>query len=102
MTVKYLNNYMKRKNKPEYKIGKRTLLALSIVGAIIGLMIMITVALSYIELSSNGFTYNGIKLGGSLIYHQKLYDELIIMTAAFLTGSSLFLLFRILIKKNGN
>jgi hypothetical protein len=97
MTVKYLNNYMKRQRKPI--IRKNMLLALSIAGIIVGVAIITTVVNGYLKMASNNFSYGSVTLGNNLIAHQKAYDAYIIAIAAILTASSLFLLLRLLFKK---
>lgn len=99
MTVKYLNNYVSMKHRNRYKAGKKTLIALSIAGISVGLAIMITVIAGYLALSLNGFYYNGVKLGGSLLSHQEIYDEIIIFVSALLSASSLFLLIKLILEK---
>ena len=97
MTANYLNNYMKPRFK--FKAGKKTLFALSIVGMAVGLSIIITVLIGYVELSSNGFYYGGVKLGGSLLSHQMIYDIYIISAAGILSVSSIFLFLRLAFQK---
>lgn len=97
MTVKYLNNYMKRQGKPI--IRKNMLFALSIAGIIVGVAIITTVINGYITMSSNNFSYGSVALGSNIVAHQEAYDTYIITIAAILTASSLFLLLRLLFKK---
>lgn len=96
MTAKYLNNYMKMDTKS--KVGKRTLLIVSVIGIAVGLAIMITSINQYIYISSNG-GYYGVKISGSVASHLETSDLYIISTAAVLTASAAFLLVRVTAKK---
>lgn len=87
------------KNGKKLKMGKRTLLALAIVGTAVGIIIVSIVAVNYANFAGSGFYYNGVKIGGSTLSHEIDDDIYIIVVALFLVCSSLFLLLRVIRNK---
>ncbi|MCL5976352.1 MAG: hypothetical protein M1580_02030 [Candidatus Parvarchaeota archaeon] len=89
------------KKRKQYKIGRKTLLSLAVVGSAVGIAIIIIVALNYSSFYGNGFYYGNVKIGGSTLSHEIDNDVYLIAIASLLVISSLFLMFRVLRNKRG-
>ncbi|EEZ93051.1 MAG: hypothetical protein BJBARM4_0332 [Candidatus Parvarchaeum acidiphilum ARMAN-4] len=87
------------KTSRKYRVGRKSLLSLSIIGAAVGIMIIAIITFNYISFADSGFYYNGVKIGGSTLSHQIDDDIYIIAVAVVLVCSSLFLLIKSLRNK---
>jgi hypothetical protein len=84
------------KKGKKFKLGKRALLSLAVLGSAIGIAIIIIVVLNYSSFYGNGFYYGNVKIGGRTLSHELDNDIYLIVIASALVCSSLFLLFRVL------
>lgn len=89
-----------KKNK-KYRIGRKTLLSLAVVGSAVGIAIITIVLLNYSNFYGNNFYYGNVKIGGSTLSHEINNDIYLLAIASLLVVSSLFLLFRVLRNKRG-